>query len=44
MSVEDLEDMMPGISNVFNEDNEVNISAHVDNIFSVQFDGEEENI
>ena len=27
-----------------NEDNEVNISAHVDNIFSVQFDGEEENI
>ena len=44
MSVEDLEDMMPGISNVFNEDNEVNISAHVDNIFSVQFNGEEENI
>lgn len=44
MTVEDLEDLMPGISNVFNEDNEVNISAHIDKILNLQFDGEEENI
>ena len=44
MTVEDLEDFMPGISNVFNEDNEVNISAHINNILNVQFDSDEENI
>ena len=44
MAVEDLEDLMPGISNVFNEDNEVNISAHIDNIIDMKLDGDEENI
>ena len=44
MTVEELEDLMPGISNVFSEDNEVNISAHIDNAFNIKFDGEEENI
>ena len=44
MTVEELEDFMPGISNVFKEDNEVNISANINNISNVQFDSDEENI
>ena len=43
MTVEELENLMPGINNVFKEEDEVNISAHIDNILNLQFDGDEEN-
>ena len=44
MTVEELENLMPGINNVFKEEDEVNISAHIDNILNLQFDGDEENL
>ena len=43
MTVEELENLMPGIANVFKEEDEVNISAHIDKILNLQFDGDEEN-
>ena len=44
MSVEDLEDMAEGFTNVFDESSDVKISAHIDKIFAIQFDSDFANI
>lgn len=44
MSVEDLEDMAEGFTNVFDESSDVKISAHIDKIFATQFDSDFDNI
>ena len=38
MKVEDLNDMVDGYTNAFVEENDVKISAQIDNVFAVQFD------